>query len=69
MNNEYEELLNLLAKFLSGDFDQIYKDYAKEIGKDKLTEEEKKQAFLIHVLEQKSEVTDNKDGTYTHTFE
>ena len=28
-----------------------------------------KKEDLIHVLEQKSKVTDNKDGTYTHTFE
>ena len=41
-----------MVKFQSYDFDLIFGDYAKEIGKDNLNKEEKQIAFLNHVLEQ-----------------
>ena len=52
MRHHYEESLKLLDEFVRGDFEQIYEDYATQIGKDNLTTKEKEQAFLNHVLEQ-----------------
>ena len=52
MVRHFEESLKLLDEFVRGDFEQIYEDYATQIGKDNLTTKEKEQAFLNHVLEQ-----------------
>jgi len=52
MAKHFEMSLKLLAEFVRGDFEQIYEDYAKQIGKDSLTNEEKTAAYLNHILEQ-----------------
>ena len=51
MRHHYEESLKLLDEFVRGDFEQIYEDFAKQIGKDSLTNEEKTAAYLNHILE------------------
>ncbi len=52
MMRHFKESLSILVEFVRGDFEQIYEDYAKQIGKDSLTDDEKEDAFLNHKLEQ-----------------
>ena len=45
------QMMDGYCRVISYDYDKIYSDYAEAIGKPRLTQEEKQQAILNHVLE------------------
>ena len=44
--------MDVFCRVISYDYEKIYSDYAESIGKPELTQEEKQQAILNHILEQ-----------------
>jgi len=51
-NESRQKAYDCLVRVFSTDYEKIYANYAADIGRDKLSKAEKKQALLNHILAQ-----------------